>query len=109
MKKIIVALTIALIAFNTAEAANIDSQIKAQQQSQADMKKKIKQYNEIAKKKSQESKNLLSQLSRLRQSANDSQTQITNLEQQDYLTYINSRLKKIILTCYSHRKALMRQ
>ena len=65
------------------EGANIDSQIKTQQQSEANLKKKIQQYNALAKKKSQESKNLLSQLSRLKQSANDSQNQMQSLEQQN--------------------------
>ena len=83
MKKIFIVMLIILCMLNEAQAANIDSQIKTQQQNQADMKKKIQQYNAIAKKKSQESKNLLSQLSRLKQSVNDSQSQITNLEQQN--------------------------
>ena len=81
MKKIYVALLVVVIALTPVYAANIDSQIKTQQKSQADMKKKIQQYNDIAKKKSKESKNLLSQLSRLKQDANNSQTQVTQLEQ----------------------------
>ncbi len=85
MKKIFIVLSIALIslAHGQSEGANIDSQIKTQQQSEAKLKKKIQQYNALAKKKSQESKNLLSQLSRLKQSANDSQSQMQSLEQQN--------------------------
>ena len=66
-----------------AYSANIDSQIKAQQKSQSDMKKKIQQYNAIAKEKSKQSKNLLTQLSRLKQNANESQAQMNTLEQEN--------------------------
>ena len=83
----VIALVMILAVNGLAFAANIDSQIKSQQKNQADMKKKIQQYNAIAKEKSKQSKNLLSQLSRLKQNANTSQEQITNLEQE------NSRLQ----------------
>ena len=55
----------------------------AQKQSQTDTKKKIQQYNAIAKKKSQQSKNLLSQLSRLKKDASASQAEMANLEQEN--------------------------
>ncbi|MBR0069555.1 MAG: peptidoglycan DD-metalloendopeptidase family protein [Synergistaceae bacterium] len=51
------------------------------------MKKKIQQYNAIAKEKSKQSKNLLSQLSRLKQNANESQNAMDDLEKE------NSRLQ----------------
>ena len=73
-----------VLAVNTAAmGANIDKQIKTQQKSQANMKKQIQQYNEIARQKSKQSKTLLSQLSRLKQDANSSQAQITNLEKEN--------------------------
>ncbi|MBQ7562191.1 MAG: peptidoglycan DD-metalloendopeptidase family protein [Synergistaceae bacterium] len=64
------------------------------------MKKKIRQYNEIAKKKSQESKTLLSRLSRLRQSANDSQEKMQDLERensrlQSSVSELNKRIKSL--------------
>ncbi|MBQ9404674.1 MAG: hypothetical protein IJU15_06775, partial [Synergistaceae bacterium] len=86
MKKIFILLIVIVLLAQfrgQSEGANIDSQIKTQQQSEANLKKKIQQYNALAKKKSQESKNLLSQLSRLKQSANDSQNQMQSLEQQN--------------------------
>ncbi|MBR0258157.1 MAG: peptidoglycan DD-metalloendopeptidase family protein [Synergistaceae bacterium] len=46
----------------------------------ADTKQQIQKYNAIAKQKSQESKNLLSQLSRLKKDANDSSARMTDLE-----------------------------
>ncbi len=64
-------------------AANIDRQIKTQQKNQSDMKKKIEQYNAIARQKSKESKSLLSQLSRLKKNANESQSRMNDLEQEN--------------------------
>ena len=64
-------------------AANIDKQIKTQQKNQNDMKKKIEQYNAIARQKSKESKSLLSQLSRLKKNANESQSRMNDLEQEN--------------------------
>lgn len=64
-------------------AANIDRQIKTQQQNQSDMKKKIQQYNAIARQKSKESKTLLSQLSRLRKDANESESRMNDLEREN--------------------------
>lgn len=69
------------------DAANIDKQIKTQQKTQSSMQKKIKEYNNIAKQKSQQSKTLLSQLSRLKQNANESSSQMADLERE------NSRLQ----------------
>lgn len=83
MRKIIIALLMILSVISIASGANIDKQIKNQQKSQADMKKKIQQYNAIAKEKSKQSKTLLSQLSRLKQNANNSQEQIANLESEN--------------------------
>ena len=71
------------LAGSVAYGANIDRQIKTQRKSQADMQKKIQQYNAIAKQKSKQSKTLLSQLSRLKQNANTSQEQITTLEREN--------------------------
>ena len=81
-------------------SANIDSQIKTQQKNQSDMKKKIQQYNAIAKEKSKQSKNLLSQLSRLRQNASESQAQMDNLEQentklQNSVSELNKRIARV--------------
>ena len=90
MKKFFAAFLGLLVIANISLAANIDTQIKSQQRTQADMRKKIQQYNAIARKKSQESKNLLTQLSRLRQNANDSQTRMQNLERE------NSRLQNSV-------------
>ena len=64
MKKFLALIMIFLMS-SLAYGANLDSQIKTQQKNQNDMKKKIQQYNEIAKQKSRQSKDLLSQLSRL--------------------------------------------
>ena len=86
MKRLLAALMIICFVI-PAYSANIDSQIKAQQRSQSDMKKKIQQYNAIAKEKSKQSKNLLSQLSRLKQNANASQEEMDTLERE------NSRLQ----------------
>ena len=89
MRKISAVLVLLLtLAGSCAYGANIDKQIKTQQKNQADMKKKISQYNAIAKQKSKQSKTLLSQLSRLKQNANSSEEKISTLEQE------NSRLKK---------------
>ena len=64
-----------MISFNSClysvNGASVDSQIKSQKKSQSDMKKKISQYNAIAKEKSKQSKTLLSQLSKLRQDASE--------------------------------------
>ena len=79
----ITALVLLMVMAGAAFGANIDRQIKTQQQSQADMKKKIQQYNAIAKEKSKQSKTLLSQLSRLKQNASSSQEQITTLEKEN--------------------------
>ena len=67
----------------SAYAASIDNQIKKQQKSQNDMKKKIQQYNNIAKEKSKQSKTLLGQLSRLKQDANASQAKMNDLEKEN--------------------------
>ncbi|MBR1657653.1 MAG: peptidoglycan DD-metalloendopeptidase family protein [Synergistaceae bacterium] len=80
MKKIFVPLMIFILAFMTLNASNIDKQIKTQQKNQSDMKKKIEEYNKIARQKSKESKTLLSQLSRLRKDANDSESRMNDLE-----------------------------
>jgi septal ring factor EnvC (AmiA/AmiB activator) len=91
-----------------AYSANIDSQIRTEQRNQSDMKKKIQQYNAIAREKSKQSRNLLSQLSRLRQNANESQAQMENLEQENTkllnsvselnksIARVNESMKKII-------------
>ena len=68
-----------LLALN---ASNLDRRIRSEQQSQSDMKKRIEQYNRIAKQKSKESKSLLSQLSRLKKNANESESQMNDLERQ---------------------------
>ena len=81
--KRITALFMLAVLCGTAWGANIDRQIKSQQQNQADMKKKIQQYNAIAKEKSKQSKTLLSQLSRLKQSASSSQERISTLEKEN--------------------------
>ena len=74
MRKFSAVLVILLtLAGSGAYGANLDKQIKTQRKSQADMQKKIQQYNAIAKQKSKQSKTLLSQLSRLKQNANTSQ------------------------------------
>ncbi|MBR1486182.1 MAG: peptidoglycan DD-metalloendopeptidase family protein [Synergistaceae bacterium] len=64
-------------------AANLDKQIKSQQQSQSDMKKKIQKYNAIAREKSKQSKTLLGQLSRLRQDASASKAKMEDLEKEN--------------------------
>ena len=51
--------------------------------SPTDPNKKIQEYNAIAKKKSQQSKNLLSQLSRLKKDASESQAQMADLEREN--------------------------
>ena len=86
MKKLMAALMIICFVI-PAYSANIDKQIKDQQKNQSDMKKKIQQYNAIAKEKSKQSRNLLSQLSRLKQNANESQNAMDTLEKE------NSRLQ----------------
>lgn len=83
MKKFLALMIMIMLWLSSAHAANIDTQIRTQQRTQSNMRKKIQQYNEIAKKKSQQSKTLLSQLSRLRQNANDSQNQIQGLEREN--------------------------
>ena len=82
MKKFLALIMIFLMS-SLAYGANLDSQIKSQQKSQSDMKKKIQQYNEIAKQKSRQSKDLLSQLSRLKQNANASQERMNDLEREN--------------------------
>ena len=82
MKKFLALIMIFLMS-SLSYGANLDSQIKSQQKSQSDMKKKIQQYNEIAKKKSRQSKDLLSQLSRLKQNANASQERMNDLEREN--------------------------
>ena len=47
MKKLLTAIMIVMILSVSGNAANIDSQIRTQQRSQSDMKKKIQQYNAI--------------------------------------------------------------
>ena len=96
----IIALFMILMINGLAFAANIDSQIKSQQKNQADMKKKIQQYNAIAKEKSKQSKNLLSQLSRLKQNANNSQEQISTLEKentrlQTSVSELNKKIERV--------------
>lgn len=82
MKKILAALMIICFVI-PAYSANIDSQIRTEQRNQSDMRKKIQQYNAIAREKSKQSKNLLGQLSRLRQNASESQAEMENLEQEN--------------------------
>ena len=82
-KRIFAPLMIFLLAMASLNASNIDRQIKTQQRSQSDMKKKIEQYNKIAKQKSKESKSLLSQLSRLRKNANESESRMNDLEREN--------------------------
>ncbi len=83
MRKIFALLVLLLLAVSAINAANIDKQIKTQQKNQNDMKKKIEQYNKIAKQKSKESKSLLSQLSRLRKDANESESRMNDLEREN--------------------------
>ncbi len=78
MKRAVIILMIILMSMN----ANIDRQIRTQRQSQEDMKKRIEQYNRIARQKSKESKSLLSQLSRLKKDANESESRMNDLEQE---------------------------
>lgn len=82
MKKF-TALALFFAAVLSLNAANLDKQIKSQQSKQSDMKKKIEQYNKIARQKSKESQSLLSQLSRLRKSANDSESRMNDLEREN--------------------------
>ena len=56
---------------------------KTKPKTQTDTKKKIAEYNAIAKEKSKQSKTLLSQLSRLKQDASSSQEKINSLEQEN--------------------------
>ena len=112
MKRILAALMFICFVI-PAYGANIDSQIKAQQKNQSDMKKKIQQYNAIAKEKSKQSKNLLSQLSRLKQNANESQNAMDNLEKENSklqisvtelnksIARVNESMKKIIASLRS--------
>lgn len=83
LRKIFALLLLITLAIPAVNAANIDRQIKTQQKSQNDMKKKIEQYNKIAKQKSKESKSLLSQLSRLRKDANESESRMNDLEREN--------------------------
>ena len=91
---------ILLLASSALNAANIDKQIKTQQRNQSDMKKKIEQYNKIAKQKSKESKSLLSQLSRLKKNANESESRMNELEQknaklQSSVTELNKNIVRV--------------
>lgn len=107
MKRLLAALMIICFVI-PAYSANIDSQIRTEQRNQSDMKKKIQQYNAIAREKSKQSRNLLSQLSRLRQNANESQAEMENLEQENTrllnsvselnksIARVNESMKKII-------------
>ena len=83
MRKIFALLVLLMLSVSVMNASNIDRQIKTQQKSQSDMKKKIEQYNKIAKQKSRESKSLLSQLSRLRKDANESESRMNDLEREN--------------------------
>lgn len=80
VKKFITLMILVMLSMN---AANIDRQIKAQQKNQSDMKRKIEQYNKIARQKSKESKTLLSQLSRLKKNANESESRMNDLEREN--------------------------
>ena len=82
MKKIFAVILI-LATSLSAYGATLDNQIKSQQRSQSDMKKKIQQYNAIAREKSKQSKTLLGQLSRLKEDANASQAKMDNLEKEN--------------------------
>ncbi len=99
MKRLLAVMIMMCIAL-PAYGANIDSQIKAQQKSQSDMKKKIQKYNAIAKEKSRQSKNLLSQLSRLKQNANESREAMNTLEEenarlQNSVGELNKRIARV--------------
>ena len=85
MRKIFAVILILVMSLNFAPVygASIDNQIKSQQSSQKDMKKKIQQYNAIAREKSKQSKTLLGQLSRLKQDATASQAKMDTLEQEN--------------------------
>lgn len=83
MKRIIPAVMILLAAMMSINAANLDSQIKNQQKNQSEMKRKIEQYNKIARQKSKESKTLLSQLSRLKKNASESESRMNDLEREN--------------------------
>ena len=80
LKRVIFLLALILLTVNT---SNIDKQIRTQKQNQADMKKRIEQYNKIARQKSKESKSLLSQLSRLRQNASESESRMNDLQREN--------------------------
>lgn len=108
MKKIFAVILILVMSLNftcrqdrrTAYAASIDKQIKSQQQSQSDMKKKIQKYNAIAREKSKQSKSLLGQLSRLKQDADASQAKMDNLEKenqklQNSVGALNKKIKSV--------------
>ena len=101
MKKFFAVLLILVLMFNlTAYAASIDNQIKSQQRSQSDMKKKIQQYNAIAREKSKQSKTLLGQLSRLKQDASASQSKMNDLEKenlklQNSVGELNKNIEKV--------------
>ncbi len=100
MRKFFACLLIIIIGLSQAYAANIDKQIKSQQKTQSDMKKKIQQYNAIAKEKSKQSKTLLGQLSRLKQDANASQSKMNDLEKesarlQSSVTSLNENIARI--------------
>ena len=93
MKKFVAILSLMLLIMSINSevySANIDSQIKTQQKNQNDMKKKIQQYNSIAKEKSKQSKTLLGQLSKLKKDASASQAKMNDLESE------NSKLNKSV-------------
>ena len=100
MRKFFALILILVIGLSQAYAANIDKQIKSQQKTQSDMKKKIQQYNAIAKEKSKQSKTLLGQLSRLKQDANASAAKMNDLEKestrlQNSVTSLNENIARI--------------
>ena len=112
MRKIFASMMIFLLAMLTINAANIDKQIKSQQKNQSDMKKKIEQYNKIAKQKSKESKSLLSQLSRLKKNANESESRMNELEQknaklQSSVTELEQNIKRVSYSM-NHILAMLR-
>ena len=89
-KKILVSILILIFSLDFAGAATLDKQIKSQRKAQSDLKRKIQQYNAIAKTKEKQSKTLLTQLSQLRRDANNSQAKMKELEKE------NSKLKNSV-------------
>ena len=82
MKKVISLLAAALLLMSSAVCTYGAASAK-KPKTQADVKKQIQQYNALAKEKSKQSKNLLTQLSRLKQNANSSQERIDTLEKEN--------------------------